>query len=97
MILLRVDLRDALPETAAYEQLKRRLNDAGFSQTIKAEDGTRFKLPRGEFRFGDDEAVTLDIVRGLALASLDAAGMKTGILVVRVSEWQASRLKIKMA
>jgi hypothetical protein len=96
MILIRVDLREAAEDAAAYDQLKRLLNEAGFSQTIKGEDGTRFKLPRGDFRFTGDEGVTLEAVRSLARAAVDATRSDAGLLVMQVSDWRASRLKIKM-
>ena len=100
MILLRVDLRGAAADDAKYEELKQRQSVVWGTGPYQRITETLDDIQTQKWfalRFTGDEGVTIDAVRGIALAALDATGKDTGILVVRVSEWRASRLRIKMA
>ncbi len=96
MILVRVELRAPDPEGRAYQRLKVGLNEAGFAQTLQRADGTRFKLPQGEFRAQEDAVPTLEAAREAAALVARSVDPEAAVLVTQVGEWLAAGLKVKL-
>ncbi len=95
MIVVRVELRS--PAGAdAYARMTAGMNRVGFSRTVSREDGTRFKLPTGEFRFAGDASVSLTNARDLAAAAVRGVQGDFGLLAMRVEEWTSVGLKVKV-
>ncbi|MHB8418406.1 MAG: hypothetical protein ACYDCL_10050 [Myxococcales bacterium] len=96
MILLRVELRGDDPEGRAWQRLECALNEAGFAKTIQRSDGTRFKLPPGEFRADEGAVPTLAAAKELAATAARGVQPECALLLTEVRDWTAVGLKIKM-
>ncbi len=95
MILLRVDLRGGDPAGEGRRRLEAVLNEAGFSKTIQRADGTRFKLPAGEYRAVEETIPSLAAARDAATVAARAVAPDCGLLLTQVQDWVGVGLKIK--
>ncbi|HUB08702.1 MAG TPA: hypothetical protein VMB50_16970 [Myxococcales bacterium] len=96
MILLRVELREDDPEGRLQQRLEAALHEAGFAKTIQRPDGTRFKLPAGEYRAPEEMAPSLRAARDLATAAARSVEPACALLLTQVEEWVGVGLKVKM-
>ncbi|MHB1845119.1 MAG: hypothetical protein ACYCWW_09830 [Deltaproteobacteria bacterium] len=78
-------------------RLRLEMGRAGFSGTIRREDGTRFRLPSGVFRFAGDGGADLQFVRNLATSIARQIDGDAAILAVQAKEWSSAGLKVKSA
>ncbi len=93
--LVSVELRAGEGGEGALDRLKLEMRRAGFSGTIKREDGTRFRLPATLFRFAGDEGASLEFVRNLATSVARQVHDEAAVLAVEARAWTEAGLKVK--
>jgi hypothetical protein len=78
----RVELRGVILE--AYGRLHSAMEQQGFSRTIKAEDGTGYVLPTGEYNRAGENLTTAKVLSDAKIAAASVAA-KFSILVTESS------------
>ena len=81
-----VELHDAEPED--YERLHELMENAGFSRTIRASNGTLYQLPTAEYNVEGN--YDIDGVLRSAVSAANLTGRNHGILVTESAgrKWQ---------
>jgi hypothetical protein len=77
--IVRIELHTAGDDD--YETLHDEMKAAGFKQTVKGEDGTRYELPSAEYSYKGD--ATIDDVREKAKAAAAKTSRRAGVLVTK--------------